>query len=156
MSRRRSIGLKDQQRVLELASQGLSARQIAQRMGIRSETVHRTLAKGLTRCGRCARTITTGHLCAVCRLPANATFGERLRAFRTAAGVSQLWLALKIGVSNSQLRLWENSQRQPAEHELQMLAQGLERTVQELTGIAVLAEEALQDDAQNDSGKVFR
>jgi len=136
MSHRRPIGLKDRQRVLELAKQGLSAQQIAQRMNISSETAQQTLARGLTRCGRCARTIGTGHVCPVCTLSAKAAFGERLRAFRSAVGISQLRLALNIGVDYARVQHWENGQRRPAEHELEKLAKALELTVQELTGIA--------------------
>jgi transcriptional regulator with XRE-family HTH domain len=135
MSRRRPIGLKERQRVLELANQGLSARQIAQRMGIRSDTAQQTLARGLTRCRRCARALDAGHLCPACALPAKAALAERLRAFRTAASLSQLRLALNIGVTCARVRHWENGQRHPAEHELEMLAEALQLTVQELTGI---------------------
>jgi DNA-binding XRE family transcriptional regulator len=136
MSRRKPIGLKDRQRVLELASQGLSVRQIAERMNIRYETVQQTLARGLTRCGGCARPVGTGDVCPVCALSAKAAFGERLKAFRSALHISQLRLALLIGVSFARVRHWENGQMQPAEHELEMLAQALEVTVHELTGNA--------------------
>ena len=51
-----------------------------------------------------------------------------------AAGISQLKLALKIGVEPNQERNWEYGQKQPNEHELRMLAETLELTVEELTG----------------------
>ena len=136
MSRRRPIGLKDRQRVLELSNQRLSVRQIAERMNISCEAAERTLARGLRRCGRCARTIGTGRVCSVCALSAKAAFGERLRAFRSAASMSQLQLAMNIGVGCARVRHWEKGQRPPAEHELEMLAEALELTVQQLTGIA--------------------
>lgn len=135
MSRGRPIGLKDKQRVLELGDQGLSAWQIAQRMGISVETAQQTLSKGLTNCDLCGRTIGRGLQCLVCSLPAEARFGERLKAFRRAANLSQLQLALGIGVSCARVRHWENGQRRPAQYELEMLAQALGRTVLELTGI---------------------
>jgi transcriptional regulator with XRE-family HTH domain len=68
-------------------------------------------------------------------LPPQASFGERLKAFRMAAGVSQLELALKIGVEPNQERTWEYGQKHPNEQELEMLAKALELTVQELTGL---------------------
>src|SRR5262249_39762216 len=136
MSRRKPIGLGDRQRVLELAGQGLSARQIAQRLEISVKTDQQTLAKGLTHCDQCGRTIGRGRRCRVCALLTGAGFSERLKAFRTAADLSQLQLALNVGVSDARVRQWESGQKQPAEHELEMLAEALGLTVQELTGIA--------------------
>ena len=121
---------------MELADQGLSARQIAQRMRISVDTAQQTLTKGLTNCDRCGRTIGRGHPCPVCALSSEAEFCERLKAFRRAADLSQLQLALNVGVSDSRVRHWETGQRQPAEHELKMLAEALGLTVQELTGVA--------------------
>jgi len=128
------IGPKERQKIFERANQGLSIREIAEGMGISSQTVRNTLAKGLQRCARCGRVIDRGDVCPVCSLPEQATVGARLRAFRMAAGVSQLRLALKMGVEVSQLGSWESGQKQPAEHELQLLADTLGITVQELTG----------------------
>jgi transcriptional regulator with XRE-family HTH domain len=121
---------------LELADQGLSARQIAQRLEISVKTVQQTLVKGLTHCDQCGRTIGRGHRCPVCALLSEAQFSQRLKAFRKAANLSQLQLALNVGVSDARVRQWENGQKQPAEHELEMLAEALGLTVQELTGIA--------------------
>jgi hypothetical protein len=104
--------------VFEFASQGLSLRQIADRLGISSATAHRILVMGLKRCGRCGRVIESGELCPPCSLPPQASFGERLKAFRMATGLSQLDLALKIGVEPNQERSWEYGQKQPSEHEL--------------------------------------
>jgi DNA-binding XRE family transcriptional regulator len=134
MPRGRVIGPKDRLRIFELASQGLSLRQIAKRFGISAWAVRQILAKGLIRCGRCGRLIDDGDLCPVCSLPAQAPFGERLRAFRMAADVSQWRLAMKIDVAIAKLRNWESGRKQPTERELTMLAEALEITVQELTG----------------------
>lgn len=128
------IGLEDRARVFELAGQGLSAQGIAERLRINPQTVRDLLAKGLRRCARCGRLIDGGNLCPVCSLPEQAPLGPRLKAFRVAAGVSQWGLALKINVAISQVRRWESGQKQPAEHELQLLADTLGITVQELTG----------------------
>jgi transcriptional regulator with XRE-family HTH domain len=136
MSRRRPIDLRDRQRVLELADEGLSAQQIAQRLGISVETTQHTLIRGLTDCGRCGRIIRRGDQCPVCKLSSKAEFGARLKAFRTAADLSQLQLSLQVGVTNARVRHWENGERQPAEHELEMLAEVLGLSVQELTGNA--------------------
>lgn len=83
------IGLKDRARVFELASQGLSAQEIAKRLCISPQTVRDLLAKGLQRCARCGRLIDRGNVCPVCSLPEQPLLGERLKAFRMAAGVSQ-------------------------------------------------------------------
>jgi DNA-binding XRE family transcriptional regulator len=129
------IGLKMRQRVLELANQRLSIRQIAQRVGITSPTAKKILAQGLRHCARCGRLTDRGDLCAVCSLPVDASFCDRLKAFRTVADVSQMALALTIGVSVNTMRSWENGRRQAAEQELEMLAEALGLTVQELAGM---------------------
>jgi transcriptional regulator with XRE-family HTH domain len=136
MAHGKRVGPKERERVFELASQGLSLRRIADHLGISPATAHRILVMGLTRCGRCGRIIDSGELCLSCSLPPQASFGERLKAFRTAAGISQLELALKIGVEPNQERTWEHEQKQPNEHEVEMLAKALELTVQELTGMS--------------------
>jgi transcriptional regulator with XRE-family HTH domain len=136
MSRRKPIGLTDRQRVLDLAEQGLSARQIAQRMGISVETAQQTLSKGITHCDQCGRPIGRGYRCPVCALGSEVEVSVRLKAFRAATGLSQLQLALNVGVSAARVRHWESGQKQPTEYELEMLAKALGLTVQRLTGIA--------------------
>jgi transcriptional regulator with XRE-family HTH domain len=128
------IGPQDRQRVFELASQGLSVRQIAERMGISSPTAQRILAQSPRRCVRCGRLIDRGDLCPVCSLPMDAPFCDRLKAFRAVADVSQMALALKIDVHVSRVRNWEKGREQPTEHEVKMLAEALGLTVPELTG----------------------
>ena len=78
----------------------------------------------------------SGDLCPVCSLPAEAPFYDRLKAFRRIASLSQMTLALTIGVSEIRVRSWEKGRTQPSERELEMLAEGLGLTVQELTGKA--------------------
>ena len=134
MARGERIGLKDRQRVFELASRGLSVRQIAERMGISSLSAKQILAQGLRRCTRCGRIIVSGDLCHVCSLPAEAPLCDRLKAFRAVAGLSQMAVVLVMGVHESRLRNWEKGRKQPTEHELEMLAAALGITVQELTG----------------------
>ena len=130
----KQIRPQDRQRVFELASQGLPTRQIAERMGISFLAAKQILAKGLLRCARCGRVVGSGDLCPVCSLPAEAPFYDRLKAFRRIAGISQMTLALTIGVSESRVRSWEKGRTQPTERELKMLAEALGLTAQELTG----------------------
>jgi transcriptional regulator with XRE-family HTH domain len=134
MPHRRRIGLKERQRLFELESQGLSVQKIAERMGISFLTAKQILAKRLFLCARCGRVSDSGGLCPVCSLPAEAPFCDRLKAFRTIAGVSQMSLGLAMGVHESRVRNWEKGRKQPTEHELQMLAAALGLTVHELTG----------------------
>ena len=127
MNRRpdKRIGLKVRQRVLELANQGLSIRQIAERAGITAPTVKKVLAQGLRHCARCGRLTDRGDLCPVCSLPADAPFCDRLKAFRMLADLSQMALGLKIRVHESRVRNWEKGQAQPTERELKVLAEAL-------------------------------
>jgi DNA-binding XRE family transcriptional regulator len=129
------IALSDRKSVFDLLSQGLSLPRIAQRMGINVATARNIVARGFSRCGRCGRLIESGDLCPICSLPALAPFGERLRAFRAATGISQLGLSLKLGVDPSQVRNWETGRRQPTERQCKMLAELLGLDMQELTGI---------------------
>src|SRR5438876_5956319 len=65
MPRRQPLGLKERQRILELARQGLSAQQIAQRLGITLKTARKILAKGLAQCGQCGRVFASEDRCPV-------------------------------------------------------------------------------------------
>jgi DNA-binding transcriptional regulator YiaG len=49
--------------------------------------------------------------------------------------MSQMQLALQIGVSHARVRHWEKGQSQPADYEVAMLAEALGLTVQQLNGI---------------------
>lgn len=127
-------GRNDRARVFELAGQGLSIRQIADRMGMSAQAVRWTLEKGLLRCARCGRAIDRGEVCAICSLPAAAPLGDRLKAFRTVAARSQMALALALHVDVARVRNWEKGRTQPTDRELKLLADALETTVHELTG----------------------
>jgi DNA-binding XRE family transcriptional regulator len=128
------IGLKDRALVIALASQGLSVPEIVERTGITSGTVRHILKQGLRRCARCGRVTDRGDLCPVCSLSAWAPVGKRLKAFRTVADISQMTLALTIGVHMASIWKWESGRKRPAEHELRLLAKALGISVQELTG----------------------
>jgi DNA-binding XRE family transcriptional regulator len=130
------IGLKERRRVLELANEGLSIRQIAERVGISFATAKKVLAQGLRHCARCGRLTDRGDLCPVCSLPVDAPFHDRLKAIRMVADISQMSLALRIGVHEHRVLNWEKGRTQPTEREIKMLAEGLGLTVHELTGNA--------------------
>jgi transcriptional regulator with XRE-family HTH domain len=130
------VSLKDRQRVLDLTNQGLSVAQIAERMAMSAPTVKKIMVQGIQQCAGCNRLTDRGELCPVCSLPADAPPNERLKAFRTVADVSQMALALQIGVHVSRVRNWEKGRTQPNETEMAMLAEGLGLDVQDLTGNA--------------------
>jgi DNA-binding XRE family transcriptional regulator len=133
---RQPLGLKKRQRILELARQGISAQQIARRLGIGLTTARKILAKGLAPCDQCSRVFASGDRCPVCSLLAEAPFGERLKAFRTVTGLSQFGFALQLGVTPDRVGHWEKGKASPAKHELELLAEALGLTVQALTGTA--------------------
>lgn len=51
-----------------------------------------------------------------------ATFGDRLEAARTAAGLTQDELARRLGVRDTTVRAWEADKVEPRANRLQMLA----------------------------------
>jgi len=130
------VGRRPDKRTGLLAKQGLSIRQIAERVGVSAPTAKKVLAQGLRRCARCGRLTDRGDSCPVCSLPVDAPLYDRLKAFRTVADVSQMSLALTIGMHERRVRNWEKGRTKPTEHELKMLAEALGLTVQELTGNA--------------------
>jgi len=58
--------------------------------------------------------------------------GARIRQYRLAAGMSQSVLALRCGVRQPELSLWENGERRPQGPTLQRLALALGVTWQQL------------------------
>jgi serine/threonine protein kinase len=86
MNRRpdKRIGLRDRQRILELANQGLHIPQIAERLSISSSTTKKVLAQGLRGCVQCGRLTDTLDLCPVCSLPVDAPLPERHRDIKPA------------------------------------------------------------------------
>jgi transcriptional regulator with XRE-family HTH domain len=63
------------------------------------------------------------------------SFPQRLQAFRTAAGLSQLQLGERAGVSNKMVSHWERGVSEPSLSHLASLASALERTAGELLGL---------------------
>ncbi|QOL81211.1 helix-turn-helix domain-containing protein [Pseudooceanicola spongiae] len=52
----------------------------------------------------------------------NATFGDRIEAARSAAGMTQGQLAKRLGIKLGTLRSWEEDLSEPRANKLQMLA----------------------------------
>jgi transcriptional regulator with XRE-family HTH domain len=110
----------------KLREQGLTLSQIAERLGITSQGVHRLLGRRAPRpicCRKCGAVIVPigspgadvmrrRPVCLAClaSMP-DAGFGERLRALRLARGMMQSRLAMNAGVSLSTLRLYEQGLR---------------------------------------------
>jgi DNA-binding XRE family transcriptional regulator len=109
-------------RILDLAGQGLSAWQIAERLSISRKSVHWVLAQG---------SVEPNPLCS---LPPGASLAQRLKALRSPVGFTQERLALEIGVSTTTVVTWETGKCQARKEMLQRLAQALQVTVKELTG----------------------
>ncbi len=61
-------------------------------------------------------------------------FGERLREERIERGLSQIELAVVIGVSKGIISLWENGLREPTLSNLLTLADYFELSLDELVG----------------------
>ena len=58
--------------------------------------------------------------------------GEKLRAARLAAGLTQGQLAEKVGCQQRDISRWENGQREPMANTLKKLALALECSMDEL------------------------
>src|SRR5947209_11389108 len=97
--------LKRHRLIAKLRATGMSYRKIGERLGVTRQCVHATLKKsgpvGLASivCCACGRKIGPRRglspdpvFCLSC-LPSDASFGQRLRAYRVAAGLTQRTLA---------------------------------------------------------------
>jgi transcriptional regulator with XRE-family HTH domain len=141
--------------IIELAAQGLSRRQIAERVGVTPEWVRCILAEhGLSvslrilKCRQCGKTLTSGHkaeqnpdvLCASClSRHSGYSFGQRLRSLRLAANLSRAELSARCGLSQALLGNYERDEGQPTEESLGRLAQGLGVKVETVLGEKILA-----------------
>lgn len=113
-------------RMVRLRAQGLTLQEIGKRLGISRQRVHVLLkeeaatAPGIT-CRKCGREIAPwpgasrnlGQVYCLDCLPASASFGQRLRAYRVAAKLTQAELASRIGVPPGMICYWERDQRRP-------------------------------------------
>jgi transcriptional regulator with XRE-family HTH domain/DNA-binding CsgD family transcriptional regulator len=118
-------------RAVELSARGLGPAAIAARLGVSAKSVKRLLRehrRGLhppapPRCRACARAVgerTIPHpsngpmLCLTCLArQQQASFGERLHAFRLAAGLTQRELAQRAGLHNQALCDLEAGRKMP-------------------------------------------
>jgi transcriptional regulator with XRE-family HTH domain len=128
-----------------MRARGLTLQEIAERTGVSRQRVHVLLKgeavspPGIT-CRQCGREIAPwtgasrnlGRVYCLDCLPARASFGQRLRAHRVAAKLTQLELASRIGVPPGMICYWERDQRRPMRRNLAaltaILGSGLQRT----------------------------
>src|SRR5205085_3058532 len=121
---------------LKLRTQGWKLEQIGTRLGLTTQGVWRILrdyghgapAPGTVTCSHCKRRIAQGTgllqssgpvLCLSClgRRP-DASFGQRLKAFRMAAGLTQTALSEKSGVAQVTISGYEQRRLGPQWHNL--------------------------------------
>jgi transcriptional regulator with XRE-family HTH domain len=113
-------------KMARLRARGLTLQEIGDRLGISRQRVHALLkeeavtAPGIT-CRRCGQEIAPwpgasrnlGPVYCLDCLPAKVSFGQRLRAHRVAAKLTQAELAARIGVPPGMICYWERDQRRP-------------------------------------------
>jgi transcriptional regulator with XRE-family HTH domain len=133
--------LGHRRRVDDLWGQGLSLAEIGRRLGVTRQAIHDALRRmghanaGSVACRGCgqpiasagARRLDAGQaLCLAClaRTPA-ATLGQRLRAFRLAAGLRRGELARRARVHASDVKLYEEDRVHPMPGSLARLARAL-------------------------------
>ena len=111
----------------KLRAQGLTLQEIGNRLGVSRQYVHQQLQQNAPAiilpgipCCACAKEIApkpwgrgvSRVFCLSC-LPADAAFGERLRAYRVAAQLTQGELANRVGVLLQTIYKWERHRIQP-------------------------------------------
>jgi transcriptional regulator with XRE-family HTH domain len=112
-----------------LRARGLTLEAVGRELGVTRQAVHDLLKKskradawqGLL-CSACGKPLGRSPrlffhpngpaFCLVC-LPADATFGQRLKSFRLTAGLSQRELAKRTGILSQSLSAYERDQVQP-------------------------------------------
>jgi transcriptional regulator with XRE-family HTH domain len=127
MPRGRPPNFKRRRLIAKLRAAGLTHRQIGQRLGVSRQSVQQALrhtdqAKLVPiRCQECGAAISrmrtvhnnNGQVYCVGCLPNEAPFGQRLKAYRVAAKLTQAELAARIGVTPSAIHYWERGSRSP-------------------------------------------
>jgi transcriptional regulator with XRE-family HTH domain len=125
----RKPNLRRRRRVAALRARGLSLGAIARALGVSREGASRMLrAAGMdasappVRCPRCRAEVLTPEpggrpppaLCLACLEDwPEAPFGQRLRAYRLAAGLSQEGLGRRLGVDVASVSRWEKGVNRP-------------------------------------------
>ena len=127
--------------VLDLAAQGLTRRQIAQKAGVSPEWVRCILARhGLSvslkvlQCNSCGAPVASGHkahqksavscLACLAQRP-GPPLAQRLRTLRLAANLSRAQLSARCGLSLAVLGIYERGEGLPSPESLSRLARAL-------------------------------
>jgi transcriptional regulator with XRE-family HTH domain len=114
---------KRRQQITSLRAAGLTFRVIGERLGITRQTAYalsyrRRVSRGEVHCKACDGPISASRdekanrpvYCLACLAKrSEATFGERVKAYRVAAGLSRAELAKRAGVKKTLLDLYERS-----------------------------------------------
>jgi transcriptional regulator with XRE-family HTH domain len=144
----RKPNLERRRRVIELKSQGLTLSAIGKKLGITRQAVHASLqsvhkaARRVITCSECHMPIdpagalpadvgNTRCLICVARGP-EATFGQRLKAFRLAVGLTRRELDLLADLPASSVQNYEQDRRNPTETTRAKLAEAIGVTVEVL------------------------
>ena len=131
--RGRPADLGRRRRAAELRAQGLTLREVGWRLGITKQAADQLLrpppgggTASCISCGQPALGDRPAPRCVACRAadPA-ASFAERLRALRLAAGLTQAGLAARAGVSATAVSGYECGPRRPRPRLLAALARVL-------------------------------
>jgi transcriptional regulator with XRE-family HTH domain len=155
----RKPNLERRQQVLKLRDNGLTLKEIARRFGVTKQAVwsllnsrpQRTTARAVPCTGCGARIVSPGALrrdaasalCLGClRERPEATFAQRLKALRLAAGLSRTELAQRTGMAPASLSIYEEGRRKPQYRSATRLAR-------------VLGEELLGGKARKSAKKQF-
>jgi DNA-binding CsgD family transcriptional regulator len=123
----RRPNLKRRLQIAELRAQGLSYGLIGQKLDVSRQCVHELLRRTeplaliFITCCVCHDKIRQWRgrrphpvFCRDC-LPSDATFGQRLRTFRVAAGLTTRALAARAGIAGSSVSVYERGSQEPSE-----------------------------------------
>jgi lambda repressor-like predicted transcriptional regulator len=137
----RKPDLKRRKRIARLRARGLTLLAIGRALGVSSQCVHETLRRMESprvlsvACCKCGRVIVSAGalprdrgtaLCIPCLAERpRAPLGQRLKAFRLAAGLTLASLADLAGVFPTALRKYEDGELQPRRRNITRLAKAL-------------------------------
>ncbi len=146
----RKPNMERRRQVSELRAKGWSLAKIGEQLGISRQAVHVTLrsihhpAKRLVTCRQCKMPIDPvgvspkeagNTMCLICVSKGpRATFGQRLKAFRLAVGMTRTELSAGAELSESMIRYYEGDWGTPTVEGATRLAQALGLTLEVLGG----------------------
>jgi transcriptional regulator with XRE-family HTH domain len=146
----RKPNIERRRQVTELRAKGWSLAKIGERLGISRQAVHVTLrailnpTRRLVTCRKCKMPVDPvgvspreAHdtLCLICVSKGpEATFGQRLKAFRLAVGITRKELSDLAGLSESMIRYYEGDWGTPTAAGAEKLALALGLTLEVLGG----------------------